>query len=265
MTTRNPTPRNPTRRPDQVDTDGNPLRYATPMQREQLLRDLHDLPELVDHMHDNYWWFVAQGSSNVDDRNERYVINPDPVDLHDIRLKNRGIHADPIGEADLASRIGAQRAGVLPLLAGWVDQIAAEMRGRHQPHTAPARPHTVTSAAGWLSRHLDPIVEQPYVYELRHQVRDLVVALERLVGPAYAPPDHQTVETADELAARFGIEPGTIRAWEARGLLAPAIDPATGHVMRRSTFNPTTGRYSRSRLYFTREARTVHQTRKGRP
>ncbi len=246
---RNPTPQHPADRP--ADPDQPTL---TPMQREQLTRDLHDLPELCDHMHANYWWFVGRGSRDPDDRSVAYVIDPAPVDLYDWRLKGRGVHADPIGEADLAMRIGAQRAGVLPLLAGWVDLIAGEMRDQHAHHTAPAIPHTVTSAAGWITRHLDWISTQPYTYELRHQVRDLVVNLERLVGPAYAAPDTRTLQTADQLAQLLGIEPDTIRQWKSRGLIEPAVDPRTGEIMRAG----------RQPLYYTREAKAVHTTRKGR-
>lgn len=221
---------------------------------EQLRRDLNDLPELCDHMHANYWHLVARGSADTADPRHRTVIDPAPVDLHDRRPKE--FADDPIGETDLARRIGAQRAGILPVLAAWVELIADQAAGYGIRITDPAHPHTITTAAGWLARHLDYIGTRTYAPLLADQIRHMTHELEQMVGPAYAAPDEDTVATGTTIADLLGVDPATIRQWVSRGLLHPALDPTTGQPQR----------HNRQRLYFVNEARAVHRsTRRRRP
>ncbi len=192
--------------------------WLTLAAREQLARDLADLPELVDQLHRHYRDLVSRGDRNPDDPQERYPVTLTVVDLADPRPKPT-IREDPIW-----SSIGGRRGGVLPMLASWVALADGEMWDVDYAHLAPADPPTVTSEAGWLGRHLDWITQQQWVVELAAMIRTLASDLEIIVGPAYARPlpDERVLATAAELADILDRPSSTIRRWIAEGRIPPA-------------------------------------------
>ena len=150
------------------------------------------------------------------------------------------------------------RLGVLPMLADWVRLADGEMWDAGYEHDAPAETPTIVTETGWLSRHLDWLVEQQWVTELDDDVHRLWRALSHEVGenrPEYRPRcrcgarmrdegayftcgecgtpvrddrmDHRTAlanETPmDAYAfAAFGVLPERIRKWQEREMLEPA-------------------------------------------
>lgn len=205
------------------DRDHAPIEWITYTQRLQLDTDLANLPELADHLDRNYAALLAAGSRNPDDPHQRYPISPHVLDLAD----RRGEFDDPIGEADLARRMGSRRLGLLPTLASWVDLAAGEMTDVDASHTHPVRgvdPATgarlagrisVTSEAGWLRRHLDWIAGQQWVIELAGEIRDMVVDLEQLVGDGTT--HHHAALTGPEVEQLIGIPWSTLRRWDRSG------------------------------------------------
>lgn len=204
--------------------------WLNPAARAQLERDLDDLPDLADQLDQHYDDLLAHPTRSPDDPWIRYPIDAHPLDLADRRSKGPGL--DPIGEADLARRIGARRAGILPTLGSWVRLAEGEMLDLDVSHTDPADQPTVTTEAGWLSQHLDWIGGQQWVTELAHDVRGLAADLTQLIGPAYAEPDHSATATITELAASTGIPAQTIYRWVHLGYLVPVTDIRPRHFMR---------------------------------
>jgi len=243
----------PWRRADRAPQMTN---WLTEAERLQLERGLNDLPELADQLEANYGAFVMAGSSDEVDRRIRHPLDPEPADLADRRSK--GPMLDPIGEANLTRSIGERRAGVLPTLTSWVVLVESEMLDLSVQHAdpLPAAEATVTSQAGWLSRHLDWIGGQQYVRELFTDVADLVADLTRLVGPAYAKPNDRTVLCSLELAEVLEVEHSTVRGWKFKEWIDYACDPEGRFIL------DDRGR----RTFYVTEARAVARsvpTRKG--
>jgi len=195
-----------------ADRDNTPADWLSPAAREQLARDLDDLPELADQLSRHYDALLAKGSRDERDKTVRYVIEPGVLDLADVRAKD-GIELNPIDAGDCARRNGGRRTGVLVVLGDWVRLADGEMWDLGIEHGDTASVPTVTTEAGWLARHLAWIGGQQWVTEMAGVIRSIVADLESHVGPAYAAPDPTTVGTVTELAALTGIPAGTIYRW----------------------------------------------------
>lgn len=160
------------------------------------------------------------------------------------------------------------RLGVLPTLADWVRLADAEMWDALHDHDAPADDPTIVSETGWLSRHLDWLIEQQWVTELDQDVHRLWRQLSTAVGenrPEYRPrcrcgarmrddgayftcPDCATTVRDDRMDHRtalanetpmdayafaaFGVLPERIRKWVEREVLEPAKDDDGKPIMR---------------------------------
>ena len=202
--------------------------------REQLRRDLRDLPGLVDQVDRHREALLRQGTPTLD-RIGRIPANLQVVDLTDQRTKDGAAILDPIGEADLARRIGERRHGILPTLSSWVSLAVGEMHDCDCAHTPPVDPAerqpTITTESGWILQHLDWIVGQQWVVELAQDVRGIVADLEQLVGPEGLAPDERTAMCALDLAELLDISSSTVRMWKARGWIDWAMDPS-GDVIR---------------------------------
>lgn len=205
--------------------------WLTTAQRVQLETDLANLPILAELLERHYEDLLAHGSRNPDDPWISYPPSFTALDLADQRLKAEITH-DPIGEADLARRIGARRRGVLPTVEAWVriaDNEMTDLDIEHRPPEDPdrrvwvghrveapqaARPGvSVAGEASWLVRHLDWIVGQQWIIELAGELRQIVNDLEHLVGPARVIVDHRSAGTIAELAEWTGVPTSTIYRW----------------------------------------------------
>lgn len=189
--------------------------------RLQLERELADLPTLADILERNYDALLALGDRDPDDRSVRYVTRFDVLDLADRRHKHEG-DPDAAGLADLARRMGARRLGILPTLESWLKCYEADMLDRGIEHTDPVLDgrSTVTTAAGWLSAHLDWIALQPGSEQLVAEVHDIVRGLDAL-GISLAGPDHSATGTIAELSEALDIPAPTIYHWVRIGWLTP--------------------------------------------
>lgn len=205
--------------------------------RLQLERELADLPTLADILERNYDALLALGDRDPDDRSVRYVTRFDVLDLADRRHKREG-DPDAAGLADLARRMGARRLGILPTLESWLASYEADMLDRGVEHTDPVLDgrSTVTTAAGWLSAHLDWIALQPGSEQLVAEVHDIVRGLDAL-GISLAGPDHSATGTVRELADDLDIPLGTLRRWIAEGKLTPLNDNRPRIYVRREAIN----------------------------
>ena len=192
--------------------------------RLQLERDLADLPTLAELLERNYFHLLARGDRDPRDAAVRYVVRFDALDLADRRVKDAGL-TDAEGLADLARRAGARRLGILPTLESWCRDLEADMLDRSVPHDDPILDgtSTVTTAAGWLSRHLDWICGQQQVNELADEVRRIVLDLDTL-GVSLHGPDQSAIGTVPELAETTGIPAKTIYRWALNGFLQPVDD-----------------------------------------
>ena len=199
--------------------------------RLQLERELADLPTLADILERNYDALLALGDRDPDDRSVRYVTRFDVLDLADRRHKREG-DPDAAGLADLARRMGARRLGILPTLESWLASYEADMLDRGVEHTDPVLDgrSTVTTAAGWLSAHLDWIALQPGSEQLVAEVHDIVLGLAAL-GVTIDGPHEQACLSADELAERFEVSRRTLYRWLDAGMLSDV-----GKVDRRRVF-----------------------------
>ncbi len=217
--------------PTPATTSAQWLDLAT---RLQLERDLADLPALAELLERNYLALLARGDRDPHDSAVRYVTRFDVIDLADTRHKADRTTVDsdriepaldPAGLADLARRMGARRLGILPTLESWLVAYEADMLDAGVEHVDPVLDgrSTVTTAAGWLRRHLDWIADQPGSEQLAAEVRDIVEGLAQL-GVDLSGPDHSATGTVRELADDLDIPMPTIRAWIARGHLLPLND-----------------------------------------
>jgi hypothetical protein len=195
----------------------------------QLDRDLADLPALVDLLERNYFTLLSKGDRNPDDSAVRYITKFDVLDLADRRHKLEpaasteptfGEKLDVAGEADLAHRMGERRLGILPTLESWLRDYEATMLDLMVEHDDPVLDGTgtVTTAAGWLRRHLEWIVGQPGVEQLRDEVHDIVRALARL-GITLAPADHSATLNAEQIADAYPVSRATVYRWWNEGRL----------------------------------------------
>lgn len=192
--------------------------WITLAERAQLERDLADLPELHDLLQRHYSALLGLGSTNPDDRSQRVPIEPRVLDLADKRTKGDA-WLDPIGEADLARRIGERRQGILPTLAQWVRLADGEMLDTgYVDRLDPAESPTVTTEAGWIAAHLDWIAGQQWVVEMATDVRDLAGDAGELVGSAA--PHHAACLTALDAVDVTGVPLSTIYRWRACGWLS---------------------------------------------
>lgn len=210
--------------------------------RLQLERELADLPTLADILERNYDALLALGDRDPDDRSVRYVTRFDVLDLADRRHKREG-DPDAAGLADLARRMGARRLGILPTLESWLASYEADMLDRGVEHVDPVLDgrSTVTTAAGWLSAHLDWIALQPGSEQLVAEVHDIVRGLDAL-GISLSGPDHSATGTVRDLSDQLDIPMQTIRDWIRKGWLLPITD-------------------SRPRLYVRHEVLALRTTR----
>lgn len=200
------------------DRDTTSDTWLTPANRTQLELDLDRLPMLIELLDRNYRALLALGSRDPDDRSVRYPIEPDVLDLADRRGK-RDAQDDPIGEADLARRIGARRQGVLPTLADWVRLADSEMLDCGIDHTPPADQPTITTEAGWIRQHLDWITGQQFAVELAQDVRLICADLEQL--PLWAAANDHACLTYQQAADQLGISTATLYRWADEGWIDP--------------------------------------------
>lgn len=229
--------------------------WITQAQREQLARDLADLPDLVDQLERHYPELLGRGERGGEDPQMRYPARLSVLDLADNRPKRvspwRGYLPNAAELHAFARDVcgGVRRRGVIQELGGWVRMAHEEMQQDGAPHSHPATSldawaatttgdvwptciggPTVTTEAGWLRRHLDWICGRQWVDELADDMRRLVADLEVIVGPAYAAPlpDREVLATQAELVERLKVPRGTISYWTSTGRLRQAVDPATG-------------------------------------
>ena len=221
------------------------IQWLNLAQRTQLELDLDELPDLADVLERNYHELLARGSRNPDDPVHRYPIDPAALDLADRRTKPDATD-DPIGEADLARRIGERRLGVLPTLVSWVGLAVGEMHDLGEQHRAPTNPDrmvwvvdsraqvwrarqpepSVASECLWLRQHLDWIAGQQWVIEFVDEIRALVADLVELVGDGVA--NNHACLTATELHDRRIASKATVyRYWKA-GMLTDVGKDARG-------------------------------------
>lgn len=197
------------------------------VERAYLVDSLDALPDLHDTLLRHYGELLSHGERTADPR-VRDVADVDVIDLADTRSKRRD--DDPAGEADLASRIGARRVGVLPTLSAWVRLAEGEMLDAGEPCTTPAPAPTITTEAGWLRMHLDWIMAQQWVRELAADVVGVAGGLRAIVGDSRELPDHAVVLPLTRMARHVGVAETTLRTWSARGWITPATD-ADGDVL----------------------------------
>lgn len=224
--------------------------------RDQLDRDLADLPELAATLLRHYRDLVGRGERGDDDPAARYPARFAVLDLADRRPKAPCAgHAcpgcptcDAAGEADLAARIGARRVGILPGLIAWVSHFVGELDPSAivlEP-SDPARVRWVTRPdqtvvaqtgwepnvareAHWLRVHLPAIAALPSALELARDVRGMVRELEEHVGPNGGPrPDHEVLATETDLRWMLDVPRGTISWWTTTGRLPQAVNRQTG-------------------------------------
>lgn len=187
--------------------------WITQAQREQLARDLADLPDLVDQLERHYPELLGRGERGGEDPQMRYPARLSVLDLADNRPKRvspwRGYLPNAAELHAFARDVcgGVRRRGVIQELGGWVRMAHEEMQQDGAPHSHPATSldawaatttgdvwptciggPTVTTEAGWLRRRLDWICGRQWVDELADDMRRLVADLEVIVGPAYAAP-----------------------------------------------------------------------------
>ena len=163
-------------------------------------------------------------------------------------------------------------AGILTTLESWTRMAEAEMldAGQIEPDTLAATP-TVDSECAWLLRRIVWLLEQPWVGELADDVARLVAGCRAVLRerPTYRPRcprcptgvladagngywsctecgqthrdsrmglreivARQEPMTAAQLSAAFAIPAGTVKAWQGRGQLTPALDD-DGQPLRR--------------------------------
>lgn len=198
----------------------------------QLERDLANLPDLADLLDRNYFHLLARGDRDPRDSAVRYVTRFDVLDLADTRTKDGLLDTDAPGLADLNRRADARRLGILPNLELWIRMAEADMLDEGVEHTDPViEGSSVTTAAGWLRRHLDWILGQQWVIELADEVRRIVLDLDAL-GVGFAAIDRSAIGTVNELAQSTGVPAATIYRWAANGYLQPVNDTRPKHYFR---------------------------------
>lgn len=174
------------------------------------------------------------------------------------RLRVHNEHLQPNEETALARELGdTLRRGVLPTLELWVRMAESEMLDAGEEHTPLVDSPTVSTEAGWLHQHLGWIVQQQWSIELEQDVTRMWRELRQACNerPEYHPrcPDCgawlvsmvgywtcnacgrdyrddrmvmscQQPMTGERIAQLFGINYNTIRSWQHRGDLEPAVD-----------------------------------------
>ena len=249
----------------------------TKAKAEALRRHLLEIPDLyalVEAVHATVMPRRAPSGKTGKRADPPSPVNLALVDLLDTRTKTPAkadvdnparVHDDSVipwlrGDDD--------RLGVLPMLADWVRLADGEMWDAGYEHDAPAETPTIVTETGWLSRHLDWLVEQQWVTELDDDVHRLWRALSREVGEnqaEYRPRcrcgarmrdegayftcgecgqqvrdgrmDHRTALANEQPMdaqsfAAFGVSSVRIWKWTERGLLEPSKDD-TGQPMKR--------------------------------
>lgn len=241
---------------------------------ETLRRHLLDIPDLMALTETMHATMMPRRGHSSGTKGKR-AHPPAPTDLGILDLLDtrpkivpRGLADDPRLVHEIVFHGEPERRGVLPAIADWVRLADAEMLDAGYEHTPPVDNPTIVSETGWLTRHLDWMIEQQWVTELADEVGKIHA---RLLGvldegrPEYRPRckcgarmhdegshftcsacgadvreqamDHRTALAKDRPMtaydfAPFGILPERIRKWVERGLLAPALDEHSQQIMR---------------------------------
>lgn len=192
---------------DRTQRDPKPTSgWLTPSQERALRDGLRDLPELGalavttlpgEHLGGEGGGRGVPGS--------RPPLNLAALDLLAVRT-SAVVVGDPIGEADLAYRIGSRKQAMRDTLESWCwlahdemlddGQQPADPRGTRRfvvtssgVITGPWQPLTVSGACGWLLRHIVWILDQQWVDELALDVALMVRECRAILRerPAYRP------------------------------------------------------------------------------
>lgn len=172
-----------------TDRDPRPTTgWLTPSQERALRDGLRDLPELGalavttlpgEHLGGEGGARGVPGS--------RPPLNVAALDLVAVRT-SAVVVGDPIGEADLAYRIGARKQGLRDSLESWCWLAHDEMLDDGEQPRAINHP-SVAEACAWLLRHIVWILDQQWVDELALDVALMVRECRAILRerPAYRP------------------------------------------------------------------------------
>ena len=174
---------------DRSQRDPRPAQGWLSAHREQQLRDgLRDLPELGalavaalpgEHLGGEGGARGVPGS--------RPPLNVAALDLVAVRT-SAVVVGDPIGEADLAYRIGSRKQAMRDTLESWCWLAHDEMLDDGQRPASVNQP-SVSAACSWLLRHIVWILDQQWVDELALDVALMVRECRAILRerPAYRP------------------------------------------------------------------------------
>jgi hypothetical protein len=191
----------------------------------------------------------------------RPPLNLAALDLMAVRT-SAVVVGDPIGEADLAYRIGSRKQAMRDTLESWCWLAHDEMLDDGQRPASVDQP-SVSAACGWLLRHVVWILDQQWVDELALDVALMVRECRAILRerPTYRPrcpkctgPVHevgtawecqacghlerderltlrqvivqQQPMTVGQLVRAFGWSSKTVESWIQRGNLQPVDDEA---------------------------------------
>ena len=248
--------------------------WLSKAQAETLRRHLLDIPDLMALTETMHATMMPRRGHSSGTKGKR-AHPPAPTDLGVLDLLDsrpkivpRELVDDPRRVHEIVFHGEPERRGVLPAIADWVRLADAEMLDAGFEHTPPVDNPTIVSEAGWLTRHLDWLIEQQWVTELADEIgkihRRLLGALDE-GRPEYRPRckcgarmhdegshftcsdcgadvreqamDHRTALAQDRPMtaydfAPFGIVPRRIRDWVNRGHLQPARSDNGNPIMR---------------------------------
>lgn len=245
---------------DRSQRDPRPAHGWLSAHREQQLRDgLRELPELGalavtalpgEHLGGEGGARGVPGS--------RPPLNVAALDLFTVRT-SAIVVGDPVGEADLAYRIGSRKQAMRDSLESWCWLAHDEMLDDGQRPASVNQP-SVSAACGWLLRHIVWILDQQWVDELAIDVALMVRECRAILRerPAYRPHcrregcggrlrdegavwrcdtcqqsagdgrlalrqvvARQEPMTVRELVRAFGLSTKTVESWVSRGRLQP--------------------------------------------
>ena len=161
--------------------------WLTPAQERALRDGLRDLPELgalaVTTLPGEH--LGGEGGRSVP--GSRPPLNIAALDLLAVRA-SAVVVGDPIGEADLAYRIGSRKQALRDSLEAWCWLAHDEMLDDHEQPASVDHP-SVSEACAWLLRHLVWILDQQWVDELALDVALMVRECRAILRerPAYRP------------------------------------------------------------------------------
>lgn len=117
-----------------------------------------------------------------------------PISLATVQLTKTSHHptvvADPIGEADLAWRIGSRKQAIPDTLEAWVWLAHDEMiDDRQTPASTPAANLTTSESCAWLLRHIVWCLDQQWIAELALDVSMMIRECKAILRerPEYKP------------------------------------------------------------------------------